>query len=343
MILEIKENYAIAMKQGGEIVKIRKKDGMQVGSIIYILPEDLYREKSNSSVLQFRPRYHGASKAQRGRLLRQVAGVAAILVLVITLALYGAVLSVYAVASFDGEQSLQLELDKNNRIVGGSSPSDQITEDDIRQLKGKNLTDVAGPLSSLLGKGPVLVGYASYKNDADEDARMEQLLRELLSEHIVLCLSGTGEDIDQAQTAQKSLGSLLAEELLGSYDREKLDDLLEAYEEIREELSEGDEDVDIEDLLEEIAEDPDYDEEDVLEILEDRVEDLRREQEDDDEDPDDDEPEEPDASEESDDGSDDDSDEDEGSDSASDDEEEDDSDDPSDDEEDDPTEDQDSD
>ena len=45
MVMEVKEHYALAMGEDGQIVRIRYKAGMQIGDCIYILEEDLYQEE----------------------------------------------------------------------------------------------------------------------------------------------------------------------------------------------------------------------------------------------------------------------------------------------------------
>lgn len=299
IVLELKESYAIAMKQGGEMIRIQRKDGMRVGDKIYILPEDLYKEQAVPSVLHFPANHTNAPKRQQRALLRQLAGMAAAIALVFTLVLYGNSPSVCAVASFDGQQDLQLELDEKCRIVGGSSQGEQITATDIRQLKGRQLSDVGSELRSLVGDGPVLIGYASYKDDADGDTQAEQLLREMFSEHIILYLLGNGEDIEQAESSQKSLGYHLAGEVISSHHKEKLDDFLEAYAEYKAHLDDDDDDEDddedtdfsylndmsLDQLLNEIYKNPEYEgKDDVLEILADKVEDLHEEHKEDSED-----------------------------------------------------------
>ena len=47
LVMEIKEDYCLAMTEDGAVVRIRKKDGMKVGRRIYILREDLRNKEEN--------------------------------------------------------------------------------------------------------------------------------------------------------------------------------------------------------------------------------------------------------------------------------------------------------
>ncbi len=278
LVMEVKQDYAIAMKPSGEMVRIRRKDGMQAGDKIYILPEDLYRKQTASKIIPFQKNTH--------RLIRNLASVAAVLVLIIGLVLYSGPATVYAVASFDGRQDLQLKLDSSYRILSGSSS--RISEEEIQQLQGQKLSDVGEQLCRLVGDGPVLIGYASYNSNTDSDAKAEQQLREMFSDRIILCLLGNGEDIKQADESMESLGFYLAGEVIADHHIEDLDDLLEDFAERHASEDQHDDDkdddyshlndMDLEQLLDEIHQNPKYEgDENVLEILADKIEELHEE------------------------------------------------------------------
>ena len=317
IVLEIKEQYAIVLLPGGEMIRIKRKDGLKVGAQIYILPEDHYTDSAEPSVVPFPARNQMKSTDRRQKLLRQIAGLAAVFVLIVTMVLYPSIPTVYAVASFDGEQDLQLELDRKSRIMNGYSYGEQLPEENLQKLKGQKLADVGEELTAFLGNGPVLIGYASYQEDAEGDAQTEQMLREMFSNHIILYLSGNGEDIELAESAKMSLGFHLAGEVVDQDTREILDEFLEAYTEYREELEDffdayteyNDEledflkayikyqeklnqtpdskdedlshlnDMDFDELLDEIHHNPAYEgNDDVLEILADKLEELHEDQ-----------------------------------------------------------------
>ncbi len=231
IILEIKEKYAIALKPGGEMVRIKRKEGLQVGQQIFILPEDYYTESESPAVIPF-PQKKPSGNAHRGKkLLRQLTGLAAAVVLVFTLTVYPGIQTVHAVASFDGDQGLQLELDNKSRIVDGYSYGNLISEEEIQTLKGKKLSDVGDQLTALVGNGPVLIGYASYKECDDTATQTEQVLRDMFADHVILYLSGNGEDIELAESAKTSLGLYLAGEAEDEDAREFLEEYIEQQKE----------------------------------------------------------------------------------------------------------------
>ncbi len=51
IVVELKSEWDLAMRPGGEIIRIRKKQGLHTGDVIYILPEDIISQKNDNTLL----------------------------------------------------------------------------------------------------------------------------------------------------------------------------------------------------------------------------------------------------------------------------------------------------
>lgn len=236
IVIELKDNWDLAMRPGGEIIRIHKKEGLHTGDVIYILPEDILSQKKNNTipfcaaeqataVQNPSPPNKKKTSHQTKLLLLQLASVAAIFAICFSVLLFGQHLpvQVYAVASFDADQSLQVELDENLRILSVHSVDDSIPEHMLSALKGQLLQDAESELQFLVGDGPCLMGYAPQKGEADPWTELQ--LRALFSDRKILLLTGTAEDIPAAKENALSLGRYIAGHHLTSPDQGVLDDL----------------------------------------------------------------------------------------------------------------------
>ena len=210
IVMEIKAAYAIAMEEGGSIIRIKKKDGLAVGDSIYVLPEDLYQKEeacAGSSCYRFQRKlipFPGIKKSS----LVKIASIAAMLILCITLAIPQLTVTTYAQASFDGAGSIQLSLDRNLQIIKAVSPDQSVSDSVLKTLHGKHINEVGNTLRSACGFDDVLVGYAltSEKEDASS---LDQELRALFPSHSVTFINGTSQDIENAEKESLSLGKYL--------------------------------------------------------------------------------------------------------------------------------------
>ena len=210
IVMEIKAAYAIAMEEGGSIIRIKKKDGLAVGDSIYVLPEDLYQKEeacAGSSCHRFQRKlipFPGIKKSP----LVKIASIAAMLILCITLAIPQLTVTTYAQASFDGARSIQLSLDRHLQIIKAVSPDQSVSDSVLKTLHGKHINEVGNTLRSACGFDDVLVGYAltSEKEDASS---LDQELRALFPSHSVTFINGTSQDIENAEKESLSLGKYL--------------------------------------------------------------------------------------------------------------------------------------
>ena len=213
IVIELKDCYALAMEEGGGIIRIKKKPGLSVGDSIYVLPEDLYQKETKASVVSF-----GAAGASQKRkkssnihtgLWMKVASAAAVVLLCIGIMAPQMRVKAYALTSFDGDISIQLELDDQYRIIRIFSP-DKGAEEKLKALRGKHIREAGEELKALCGDGQILAGYAVL-DERKKDAGLEKSIYSLFCGQPVVCLSGSAEEAASAKESGKSLGQYLLE------------------------------------------------------------------------------------------------------------------------------------
>lgn len=228
IVLEIKDNYAIAIKEGGEIVRINKKPNLSVGDKVYILPEDLYKEEKVNGVA---PMPFVSNKSKRVKInqnvLRRAASIVAVFILCFSfLMLPQFTKTAYAMASFDGENSVQMELDKNNRILTVESLNNTVSKDELKKYKGKNIKELDSEFNSLLGNGTILIGYAPEKDNWNEEEFVNNVNALFGSDNVVYLL-GSIDDIDASDDNDITIGRYIAGKM---YLNDELEDILEELE-----------------------------------------------------------------------------------------------------------------
>ena len=124
IILEIKDGYALAMTEEGEIIRIKKKAGMKVGAAVYVLEEDKYK------------------KARTLHWQKAAAIAAAILLCITSLLLPQFSQQVYAMVELEGAKSVSVKVDKNYKIRDAYSYDDTVSLKALKDLEGKNLREL---------------------------------------------------------------------------------------------------------------------------------------------------------------------------------------------------------
>lgn len=272
IVMEIKDNYAICMKEGGEVIRIKKKPNLSVGDKIYVLPEDIYKEEKANGFVPL-PLIKNNSKRIKinPNTVRRVASMVAVFILCFSfLMLPQFTRTAYAMASFDGEKNVQMELDRNNRILDIESVDNSISKDELKKFKGKNINQLDSEFNELLGSGKILIGYAPEKDNWNQEDFIKYI-NDLFGSENVVFLTGNVDDIDASGDNDISIGKYIAGKM---YLDDELDDVLE--------------ELDYQELVKMLREDPTWLEiPDFKEAIEDRHEDLFDDEDDDKDDIDD--------------------------------------------------------
>lgn len=277
IILELTEQYALAMEEGGSVVRIRRREGLSPGDKVYILPEDYWQPPAQPIPL---------AAAEKPRLwVRRMAAAAAMLALVLILVLPMLPTKAYAVVSFDAKRGMQLQVDENYKILDAVSCDGSISSTELAQIKGKNLMDLGTAIPELLGKGPILIAYAP--RNGQNSLQAEQQIRSLLADQELMYFSGNSKDISQADASSTSLGKYILSAVVDQEHMPWLEDLLEDYYDDddddssdEEDMSKAYESLDADALLQVLKENPGYlKNEGFRELLADKLEDKHEQAE----------------------------------------------------------------
>lgn len=187
IILEIKDGYALAMTEDGEIIRIKKKAGMKVGAAVYVLEEDRYKKVRT---LQWQ---------------KAAAIAAAILLCITSLLLPQFSQQVYAMVELEGVKSVSVKIDKNYKIQDAYSYDDTVSLKALKDLEGKNLRELKDFAEQLRASdGSLNVVYALYKKDKKVSEEFAKVLQEIFGSESVTYMEGKIEEIQEPDKKQKT-------------------------------------------------------------------------------------------------------------------------------------------
>ena len=196
IIMEIKDDYAIAMTPEFEFIKIKKKKSMQEGQKIYIVDEDICY--SNEKVPFFKNK-------------KFIKGLGLLAILIGAILAFWMLLNPfknnsYAVISLDGNSSLEMELDENKHVVEATSRDNSIPNKELDYIEGETLDNAIEHVSDLLeNDNYVLAGYSiSDENNTAYDKDLKSTVQKYLP--YTLFIKSDMEDIKLADSEGMTLG-----------------------------------------------------------------------------------------------------------------------------------------
>lgn len=221
LVMEIKEDYCLAMTEDGEVLRIQKKDGMKVGKRIYILREDLFNKEEGIREI--------SEKERKIIPWKFMTAAAAVLTAVIGLVFFVGISSKpCAVVSVDGQRSIQLELDRHHTVKKAVSYDHSLSQKSLEKLEGKKLEEAGEILKqtkSFQDNEQKIVSYGFYDGNDKETEGFKEMLQEVLGNKDVVYIQGTAADVKQAEKEKKTLGMFLLEK---AAEKEELEEVLES-------------------------------------------------------------------------------------------------------------------
>ena len=210
IIMEVKDDYAIVMTSDFEFIKIKKKKSMTEGQKIYIVDEDICQGGEKTSL------------SNKNKLLK-ILGLVAILLGIILLAfLFNPFKKdTYATASFDGDASIELSLDKNKKITKAISRDDSIPSGELENLKGKSFEYGLDEIDDYLENDNYILASCyvpSGENDNYIDDIKTAIDKELSD---VIFINANKDDIKQAEKENKTLGQYKLQSVASLSELEK--------------------------------------------------------------------------------------------------------------------------
>ena len=205
VVMEIKDNYIIVMKEGGEVVRINKKGNLKVGETIFCLDEDIYIDTRNNK-----------NRSLKTWLI-PLGAVAALMIILINpiFNMFSPGLNnTYAVLIFDVNPSIEFDLNDGGKIINVKGLNDDGKILDIKSIKGLTVEEGSNKLKELLtnenylGNGnSVLVGFSFLGTDNMEfQERIENMVKTTFNETNVAFMKGTEESLSMAKEQGISLG-----------------------------------------------------------------------------------------------------------------------------------------
>lgn len=211
LIMEIKEDCCIVMLDDSRIARIKKKEGLCAGQKIYVLDEDFYNpeeSKKNAVVLPFIDK-----KIKKSVFTKIAAAAAALMVFVGAMAIPQFTDRTYAAVSFDGKQSVQIELDDEKRVIKAESYDKTLTEDELDAMQGKELDEIWDELMELSDEDDTLLVAGAYmkKDDSGKADNLKKEIYKRFTDKSLIYVQGGKTDVKEAAKQEKSLGIYIME------------------------------------------------------------------------------------------------------------------------------------
>lgn len=223
IVMEIKEKYIIVMKDGGEIVRINKKNDLKIGETIFCLDEDIYNGRVESK-----------NKGLKN-LLIPLGAVAALLLIFIN-PIFNRFSSnlnnTYAVLTFDVNPSIEFNLDAKGKIIDVKGINDDGKMLDINTIKGLTVEEGAVKLKEILtnnnylGNGnSVLVGFSFLGGDnLQYEEKVQNVVKTTFNDTNVAFIKGNEQSLAMAEQQGISLGKY---EAISQLDEEGIEEAFE--------------------------------------------------------------------------------------------------------------------
>ena len=210
IIMEVKDDYAIVMTSDFEFIKIKKKKSMTEGQKIYIVDEDICQGEEKTSL------------SNKNKLLK-ILGLIAILLGILLLAfLFNPFKKdTYATASFDGDASIELSLDKNKKITKAISRDDSIPSGELENLKGKSFEYGLDEIDDYLENDNYILASCYVPNVVNDNYidDIRSAIDKELSE--VIFINANKDDVRQAQKENRTLGQYKLQNVASLSELEK--------------------------------------------------------------------------------------------------------------------------
>lgn len=206
VVMEIKNDYAIVMRDDSTMVRIKNKDRLKVGNVIIFLEEDIYEMKSS--------KYNKFNKV----FVPFVAIAAMLMVLVLPMVSKNKDIA-YALMSLDVNPSIQIELDENKKIVNIEGINDDGKNLNLGTLKGMDLDSGLNQIKIILenqkyavNNDSAIVGFTflQVEEDIKYEEEVKNIVKNSLSNTKTAYLSATKKDLEKANQKGISLGRYAA-------------------------------------------------------------------------------------------------------------------------------------
>lgn len=223
IVMEIKDDYVIVMKEDGTLARIKNKDGLKIGNPIFFFEEDIYVKKEAAKVIPFK------------KYIVPLGAIAALFIILINpiMNIFTTKMNnVYAVLTFDINPSIEFNLDEKGIIKSVKGINDEAIALGLDKIKGMTfeegtiaLRDSLSQSNYLNNNNAVLVGFSFIGNEnTDYEKDIQQVIKNTFKGTDVAFLKGEKSDLEKAQSQGISLGKY---EALVKLDEDNFEDAIE--------------------------------------------------------------------------------------------------------------------
>ena len=144
MIIELHENYGVILTDEGLFLKIKRFGPMMEGQPVYLTEEDIIMENKyeNDHLSHVVDLKHPEKPAKTKKLNTAFLGIIAASMLIIAISatwFFATANSVYTAVIVDINPSIELDLNKNNKVVKLVALNDDALDLDLAALKGMQI------------------------------------------------------------------------------------------------------------------------------------------------------------------------------------------------------------
>ena len=201
IVMEVKEDYSLVMKEDSQIVRVKNKEGMKKGDINIFLEEDLYEEKT--------------SNKKNNKIIISILSIAAVLAIIVLPMMQSNKINSYALVSLDINPSINFELDDNMNIVSIRGVNKDGKNLNLESLNGlaldKGLKKLKIDLENKkynLSKDSIIVGFTflTDKEDNTYENDVKNIIGTEFKDSKTAFFKGTKKNSEVAEQKGISLG-----------------------------------------------------------------------------------------------------------------------------------------
>ncbi|HAT4363895.1 TPA: anti-sigma factor domain-containing protein [Clostridium perfringens] len=246
IIIDIHDKYIIVMNESGGLLKIRRKENVNVGQAILFTDDDIIVDKKVNKIIK-------------------IWTVPIVTAALIFISIVSGIINVnnkntpYALLTFDINPSFSIEVNKDNTVINAVALNDDAKSLDIDKIKNKSLDDALKLIKTSLkenkkfeDKNSLIVGFSfleENKNIEFED-NVKAVINENFNDFKIVYIQGDKGDHEDAKKVGISLGKYIINKRLNNRFSEEqmknitIDELIDIFNEENINLKDNEEDYD---------------------------------------------------------------------------------------------------
>ncbi|HFE9686262.1 TPA: anti-sigma factor domain-containing protein [Clostridium perfringens] len=247
VIIDIHDKYIIVMDESGGLLKIRRKENVNIGQAILFTDDDIIVNKKVNKIIK-------------------IWTVPIVTAALIFISIVSGIINVnnkntpYALLTFDINPSFSIEVNKDNTVINAVALNDDAKSLDIDKIKNKSLDDALKLIKTSLkenkkfeDKNSLIVGFSflgENKNVEFED-NVKAVINENFNDFKIVYIQGDKGDHEEAKKVGISLGKYSINKRLNNRFSEEqmknitIDELIDRLNEENINLRDDEEDYDV--------------------------------------------------------------------------------------------------